>query len=116
MYQIEDLESLAGDDAAYLKDIVCDLAMFRLIKRRPERFSDASKAIADWAHKQLRLIREGYAVFPIDANIEAGQDKLFLFMLLIEPLLFITYILSLSEFLRNPPISLTYSLIDISLL
>ena len=76
MYAVEDLEALEGDDAAYLKDIVCDLAMFRLIKRRPERFADAMKDIAKWAHQQLKAIREGYAVFPIDKNIEAGKPSI----------------------------------------
>ena len=76
MYQVEDLEALEGDDASYLKDIVCDLAMFRLIKRRPEMFSDASKSLGKWAHEQLKTIREGYAVFPIDKNIEAGKPSI----------------------------------------
>ena len=76
MYDTDDLEALEGDDASYLKDIVCDLAMFRLIKRRPERYGDSLKAIGKWAHEQLKTIREGYAVFPIDKNIEAGKPSI----------------------------------------
>jgi len=72
-YQVADLKALSGDDAAYLKDLVCDLAMGRLIKRRPEKYGEQFEKITKVALDELEKIRKGAHVFPIPANVAAGK-------------------------------------------
>ncbi len=73
MYSPDDLLALEGDDAAYLKDLTCDLAMGRLIKRRPEKYGDQYENITKTALEALEDIRKGAAVFPVPENVAAGK-------------------------------------------
>lgn len=72
MYSVADLTALTGDDLAYLKDLTCELAMARLLKRRPEKYGDQYKAIIEMAEATLEMVRGGKNVFNIAANKKAG--------------------------------------------
>jgi phage gp36-like protein len=73
MYTAVQLAALTGNSLGLLKDIVCDLAMIRLIMRRPEKFSSEQiKDMREAAEGYLEQLRKGERLFAIDANIDAG--------------------------------------------
>lgn len=72
-YTPEQLEGLTGIDAEYLADLVCNLAIIRLTRRRPEATPDNS-LISDLREEtaaQLDMLRKGQNVFNLEDNVEA---------------------------------------------
>lgn len=73
LYDEDDGRGLQLDDFEYLKDIVCDLAMLRLLKRRPEKFGDDMlKSLRESTEETLELIRSGKNIFNLPLPISAG--------------------------------------------
>jgi phage gp36-like protein len=70
-YTVAQLESLTGDALAYLKDIVCELAMYRLYRRRPDISRDALEYYAQLRETLLGMLRSGQDVFNLDSQIDA---------------------------------------------
>jgi phage gp36-like protein len=71
-YTVEQLQSLTGNSANHLKQIVCGLAMAALYRRRPE--ASRREMIEDLtrdARDAIKSLRRGENVFGIVANIEA---------------------------------------------
>jgi hypothetical protein len=76
IYSTDQLAALTGNSLALLKDIVCDLTMAKLLRRRPEKYgADAIKAASQEAEEYLDRLRKGERLFDIDANITAGLPK-----------------------------------------
>jgi phage gp36-like protein len=72
-YTVVELSALTGNSLALLKDIVCDLTMTKLLRRRPEKFgSDAIKAASQEAEEYLDRLRNGERLFDVPAHIDAG--------------------------------------------
>ena len=72
-YTLDELTSLSGNSLALLKDIVCDLAMARLLRRRPEKMGGkAVEAITKEAEEYLDRLRNGDRLFDIAAHKDAG--------------------------------------------
>jgi phage gp36-like protein len=72
-YSIEDLQSLTGNSTEHLKDIVCAIAMVRLLRRRPGSYTDLLAQVSADAEDYLKMLSAGYDVFSIDAQVEAGM-------------------------------------------
>jgi phage gp36-like protein len=76
-YTIENLQTLAGNSANHLKQIVCGLAMAALYRRRPEAASrELIEDLTRDAREAIRSLRRGENVFGIQANIEAMIPEL----------------------------------------
>lgn len=74
LYTVDQLQSLAGDDLEFLKQLTCDLAMARLMMRRPGKFGDEFYgALQTSVRERLDLIRKGVAIFNIEVVKDAGQ-------------------------------------------
>lgn len=71
-YAPADLAALTGASAAYLKDIVCDLAMGRLWMARPAETGELPKCYTE-AQKTLKDLRSGFLVFGLVEQQEAGN-------------------------------------------
>jgi phage gp36-like protein len=72
-YTSEELAALTGNSLALLKDIVCDLAMVRLLRRRPEKFGDEGTVAAfKEAEEYLDRLRRGERLFDVTSHKEAG--------------------------------------------
>ncbi|WP_321377114.1 hypothetical protein [Trichococcus shcherbakoviae] len=75
-YTTAELASLTGNSLALLKDIVCDLGMARLMRRRPEKLGDeAVAAVSKDAEEYLDRLRRGDRLFDIPAHREAGLPE-----------------------------------------
>ena len=74
-YTIAELEGLTGDDLAYLKRLICGLAMGYLLGRRPEKYGADFKEITDRAHDVLLQIRKGELVFNVETSKTAGLPE-----------------------------------------
>ena len=76
-YSIEDLTGLTDNSQEHLKDIVCAIAMTRLLRRRPGCFIELMSSVAAEAEDYLKQLSSGYEVFSIQAHVEAGlmDDK-----------------------------------------
>lgn len=74
MYDLDDLEALSGDDAWLLREICCELAMLRLIRRRvwESKYGSLREDLKKGTEAYLDRIRKGERVFNIEENIEAG--------------------------------------------
>jgi phage gp36-like protein len=70
-YRIEDLEALTGNSLAFLKGLVCDLAIGRLILNRPSAKLEVPECY-DAALETLAELRKGELVFGILENKQAG--------------------------------------------
>lgn len=76
-YNANDLEGLTGNSLALLKDIVCDLTMARLLRRRPEKFGgEAIANVAKEAEDYLDRLRNGDRIFDVPARQEAGLPSI----------------------------------------
>jgi len=76
-YTTENLQTLAGNSANHLKQIVCGLAMAALYRRRPEAASrELIEDLTRDAREAIRSLRRGENVFGIQANIEATVPEL----------------------------------------
>lgn len=75
-YTTKELTELTGNSLALLKDIVCDIAMAKLLKRRPENLGRESiEAVTKEAEEYLDRLRNGNRLFDIPAHIEAGLPE-----------------------------------------
>ena len=72
-YTVTELASLTGNSLALIKDIVCDLTMARVLRRRPEKIaSEALQAVAKEAEEYLDRLRKGDRIFDLAAHEAAG--------------------------------------------
>jgi phage gp36-like protein len=75
-YTAAELAGLTGNSLALLKDIVCDIAMARLLRRRPEKIGEDSLAsIAKESEDYLDRLRNGDRLFDVPAHREAGTPS-----------------------------------------
>ncbi len=75
-YTTDELTSLTGNSLALLKDIVCDLAMGRLLRRRPEKIgADSIAAASQDAEDYLDRLRKGERLFDVGSHVDAGQPE-----------------------------------------
>ncbi len=72
-YTPDQLVGLEGtDDGEYLADLVCNLAIIKLCRRRPEATPvDMIGDLRDETETQLELLRKGANIFNLEANVEA---------------------------------------------
>ena len=73
-YQVSDLEALTGDDKQSLVGLCCVMAFLKLMRRRMYA-ADEQKKYAEMIRERdemLKLLRDGSAVFNIQAAHEAG--------------------------------------------
>lgn len=73
-YTASDLANLAGSALDGLKEIVCSLAMGKLLRRRPgSDHEETLKGCVEWAENELEKLRKGQRVFGgSEAQKEAG--------------------------------------------
>lgn len=74
-YTVAQLEALTGDSLSYLKDIVCELTMYRLHRRRPDIDGKALEYYGQLRETLLGMLRSGQDVFAIDAHIAASLPE-----------------------------------------
>lgn len=72
LYQASDIAAMTGDSMEYLMDLVCELAMARLVARRPERYREQYEELTKHAEESLERLRKGENVFAIEVNVAAG--------------------------------------------
>ncbi len=73
LYTAADLAGLTGDDRESLLELNCQLAMAKLIRRRPEKFgADGYKEFVEEAEGRLEQLRKGERLFNIAAQAAAG--------------------------------------------
>ena len=70
-YTTDELNSLTDNSKAFLANLVCDIAFYRISQRRP--VGDKEFPLYEEAKEVLEMIRRGNAVFNIEANKEAGN-------------------------------------------
>ena len=75
-YTVAELTALTGDDLAYLKRIVCSLAMAYLLGRRPEKYGEDFKAMTEGAQETLAAIRRGEMVFNVESAKKGGIPEI----------------------------------------
>lgn len=74
MYSVGDLLTLTGNAQGLLVDIVCCVAMCKLLRRRPSsRTEDLQKGVCGEAKECLEQLRKGQAVFGGTSNAAEGQ-------------------------------------------
>lgn len=71
-YSPSDLANLNGHSAYHLIRITCDIAMARIMGRRPGRDTERIKAMSEMAESHLERLRNGENVFNIQANKDAA--------------------------------------------
>lgn len=71
-YIPDDLDDLTGSSLAFLKDLVCALAMGRLFLSRPDRKGEPPQSVKD-AREMLVALSEGAMVFGLVENQDAGK-------------------------------------------
>lgn len=75
-YTLEELEHLSEEDAAYLKDIVCALAVLRLAACRVSTIgSEVWEALRKDCQEQLAALERGERIFATPAAQDAGLPK-----------------------------------------
>jgi hypothetical protein len=75
LYQPKELAQLAGNSEALLKEIECDLAMIRLLRRRPGKYEAIQAQVKD-AEDYLDRLRKGERIFGGIAEVrEAGLPQ-----------------------------------------
>lgn len=73
LYTPDQLNALTGNAEALLKDIVCQLALVRLIRRRPEKYAaDDVSAMREEAEEYLDRLRKGERLFWSIDGTQAG--------------------------------------------
>ena len=76
-YSAEQLETLSGSAASYLKSIVCGLAMAALHERRPEACeADLIERLTKKAKDAIQSLRRGENVFGIPEVVDATRTEL----------------------------------------
>lgn len=73
VYLLTDLTALTGTDQSLLKRITCDLAIYYLMSRRPEKLGSSElKEQFEKADVFLEMLRKGARVFAVEGNLDAG--------------------------------------------
>lgn len=75
-YTVEDIEALIAADtnaAEFVKDIIANLVLLRAWGRRPRTASEPIPPMAQWADKQLELLRTGTRIFGFAETTDAGK-------------------------------------------
>ena len=75
-YTVDELAGLTGDDAEYLKDIVCAQAFLILWRRRPHGDDQLRDAVKEEVDEALKQLRTGEMVFNITAVKDAGIPQI----------------------------------------
>lgn len=65
-YEAEQLAALTGVDLAYLKRIICDIAMVHLLRRRPTFAPEVFKAYDDIRKGHIKDLQDGNSVITAD--------------------------------------------------
>ncbi len=74
MYQISDLTSLTDNGQALLIDMVCCVAMCKLLRRRPTKSTqELLEGVCKDARDQIQALRKGESVFGGTTNANQGQ-------------------------------------------
>jgi len=77
IYSAEDLDNLSGAAQALMKDIICELALVRLIGARVETVGrDSYEAIRKRCEEYLSMLRRGQRLFPLDEQVRAGRPTI----------------------------------------
>lgn len=71
-YSVEDLETLTDDSKAYLVGIVCDVAMFGLLGRRPGTHMAEIQAMQKTVDDSLAMLSSGKDVLNLTRQVESG--------------------------------------------
>lgn len=66
-YSVDQLENLTGNSKAKLVDLVCDLTVIRLLKRRPGKDLEQLKLMSEMADVKLDRLRKGENIFDLTA-------------------------------------------------
>jgi len=75
-YTLEDLNNLPEDDQAYLKDLVCSLALLRLTAARVTTIGEETwRVLRDDVRDKLEQLASGQRIFPTAGAQEAGLPK-----------------------------------------
>jgi hypothetical protein len=69
------LAALDGNSRAYLKDIVCDIAMARLFYRKASAHTDEYKQAIEVSDVHLERLRKGERVFDVVEVKDAGTPS-----------------------------------------
>ena len=75
-YTTDDLDTMKTDDRWALKGLVADLAVYRLVSRRMADIPEALREALRLANETLKSLRDGDAVFPIEASRTAGKPSI----------------------------------------
>lgn len=77
IYSSDDLDNLSGSALALMKDIICELALLRLVGARVETLGkDTYEAVRKRAEDYLSALRNGERLFPLDAQVAAGRPSI----------------------------------------
>lgn len=71
-YRVEDLQELTGNSQSHLKQIVCTIAMTRLLRRRPGTYTDLLQQVSAEAEEYLSYLAKGFDVFTLTQHLAAG--------------------------------------------
>jgi len=75
-YTQADLVALTGEDLAYLKDLTCAIAFWRLWKRRPYTDDAIRKEAREEYESILKMLRSGETIFAVAEVIDAGKPQI----------------------------------------
>jgi len=78
-YSLSDLQSLTGSDLSYLKELITNLAMINLLKRRPKVDPKLFEYLQEFNKTHIEPIQNGDAIFAtedLDASLEAARPSL----------------------------------------
>lgn len=70
-YQVSDLQSLTGDDKAYLTRLTVEQAFIFCVMRRGMEIDKLPQRA--WVEQTLQQLREGVRIFNVQASVEAGN-------------------------------------------
>ena len=75
-YTLEDLQTLSADDAAYLKDLVCGLAILRLAVTRVNTLgAETVEALRKDMRERLAELERGERIFATESAQDGGLPK-----------------------------------------
>jgi len=71
-YTADDLTTLSESSAEHLRQVVCDVAMYHLSRRRMDTNTDRTEAMRKLAEAHLERLRKGELILEVDAVKDAG--------------------------------------------
>jgi phage gp36-like protein len=74
-YSSTDLSTLTDNSLAYLKAMVCRIAMCYIMERKPMFKPEVVKAYREWVDSYLKKLASGVNVFNLPAQISAGTPE-----------------------------------------